>query len=154
MAETGSAIRLRESVAEEIRVLMVRRRVRSLDLAEALGKSQAYVSRRLGGGTAFDVDDMEVIAAKLGVRVVDLLPQRHREVTAGYRLDLGPYDPTPATPPQRVASTPVPMLAAAIATPLPGGPPIPPPGGLAPPPGRRRTAPVPAGYLTGQRITT
>ena len=67
--------RLRATVAEEIRVLLARRRMSGVQLAEAIGRSQAYVSRRLNGATAFDVDDLERIAEALGVTVLDLIPR-------------------------------------------------------------------------------
>jgi DNA-binding Xre family transcriptional regulator len=78
MAKTKARPRLRESIAGEIRVAMVRRQVTGVTLAQALGKSQAYVSRRLSGDTAFDVDDLETIAATLGVKVADLIGHAER----------------------------------------------------------------------------
>lgn len=53
---------------------MARRRIRGVELAKAIHRSQAYVSRRLNGETAFDLDDLELIAEALGVKVADLLP--------------------------------------------------------------------------------
>lgn len=66
---------LRESTAEEIRSLMARRRLNGVRLAVVIGRSQSYVSRRLTGETAFDVDDLERIATALGVGVRELLPR-------------------------------------------------------------------------------
>lgn len=71
-AEPGQ--RLREGVAEEIRSLMARRRISGVRLASEIGRTQAYVSRRLVGEVAFDVDDLERIARVLGVSVQALLP--------------------------------------------------------------------------------
>lgn len=76
MADTTSAQRLRESVAEEIRVAMVRKRVRGATLAQQIGRSEAYLSRRLTGNTAFDLDDLQAISDALEMDVVDLLPAR------------------------------------------------------------------------------
>ncbi|HEX6870170.1 MAG TPA: helix-turn-helix transcriptional regulator, partial [Micromonosporaceae bacterium] len=73
MTDVGSAQRLRHSVAEEVRVAMVRRKMNGAGLAVAIGRSQAYVSRRLTGETPFDVDDLERIAVVLGVDVADLV---------------------------------------------------------------------------------
>lgn len=67
--------RLRLSVAEEVRALLARRRVSGVKLAETMGRSQAYISRRLNGETAFDLDDLAHIAAVLQVPVSDLLPR-------------------------------------------------------------------------------
>jgi transcriptional regulator with XRE-family HTH domain len=44
-----------------------------MDLGQALGRSQPYVSRRLSGKVAFGVDEVERIAAWLGVPVAVLL---------------------------------------------------------------------------------
>ena len=75
MAEMGTAQRLSTAVAEEVRVWMTRRRVNGAGLASAIGRSQAYVSRRLTGDTAFDLDDLERIAVALDVPVKRLFPQ-------------------------------------------------------------------------------
>ncbi len=52
---------------------MGRRRATQADLAEALGKSQPYVSRRLSGEVPFDIDDLYRLADYFGVEVTDLL---------------------------------------------------------------------------------
>jgi transcriptional regulator with XRE-family HTH domain len=64
---------LRESVAEEVRVLLARRRMTASALARQIDRSQSYMSRRLTGETAFDVDDLEAIAAVFGVTPVSLI---------------------------------------------------------------------------------
>lgn len=68
--------RLREYVAEELRVLLARRRMSGVQLARHIGKSHTYVWRRLNGETAFDLDDLERIGVVLGVEPADLLPVR------------------------------------------------------------------------------
>jgi transcriptional regulator with XRE-family HTH domain len=68
--------RLREYVAEELRVLLARRRMSGVQLAKHIGKSHTYVWRRLNGETAFDLDDLERIGVVLGVEPADLLPVR------------------------------------------------------------------------------
>lgn len=67
---------LRERVAEEVRALLARRMMTGADLATAIGKSPMYVSRRVRGEVAFDLDDMERLAVVFGVDVADLLPRR------------------------------------------------------------------------------
>src|SRR5690348_6844413 len=74
--------RLRAAVAEEVRALLARRRISSVKLAAQIGRSQAYVSRRLNGDVAFDLDDLENIARVLRVRVTDLVPERAIETTS------------------------------------------------------------------------
>lgn len=66
---------LRERTAEEIRALLARRKMSATQLGREMGISQAYIWRRLSGETAFDLDDLEKIAAILGVEVIDLLPR-------------------------------------------------------------------------------
>lgn len=65
--------RLRERTAEEIRVLLARRRMSAAELARRTGLKQSTMARRMTGETAFDLDDLEVIAAALGVKVTDLV---------------------------------------------------------------------------------
>ncbi|MDG4791880.1 helix-turn-helix transcriptional regulator [Micromonospora sp. WMMD1102] len=76
MREMRVQNRLRELVAEEVRALLGRRQMSGAKLATAIDRSEMYVSRRLRGETAFDLDDLERIAGVLGVQVADLLPKR------------------------------------------------------------------------------
>lgn len=64
---------MRELVAEEIRVLLARRRMSASELARQMGATQPYISRRLTGEIAFDVDDLEKIARVLNVTPRDLV---------------------------------------------------------------------------------
>lgn len=80
---TVRAAKLREGVAEEIRVLLARKRMSGSALAHEIGQSQSYVSRRLNGSTAFDLDDLEQIARVLEVSVTALLPKMATEVAVG-----------------------------------------------------------------------
>jgi transcriptional regulator with XRE-family HTH domain len=70
--------RLREHVAEEIRVLLARKRISAAELARRTGIKQSTMSRRMTGETAFDMDDLEVIAEVLGVEVGELMPRSIR----------------------------------------------------------------------------
>jgi DNA-binding Xre family transcriptional regulator len=81
---------LRATIAEEIRALLARRRINGVALAVQIGRSQSYVSRRLTGETAFDVDDLERIAKVLGVTVSQLLPDDQQgRGTGGYPFAAG-----------------------------------------------------------------
>jgi transcriptional regulator with XRE-family HTH domain len=60
-------------MAEEIRVLLARRQMTATELARLAGLKQPYISRRMTGEIAFDMDDLELIAPVLGVRVAELL---------------------------------------------------------------------------------
>lgn len=53
---------------------MGRKRVSGSELARRMGRSQAWVSRRIVGAVALDWDDMDQIAKALDVPLSDLLP--------------------------------------------------------------------------------
>lgn len=78
--ETQSVAPMRERIAEEIRALLGRRMLSASELARRIGATQPYISRRLTGDIAFDVDDLVKIAAVLGVEVADLFPREGRTV--------------------------------------------------------------------------
>jgi transcriptional regulator with XRE-family HTH domain len=67
MTTAIEALTLRERVAADVRAWMTKRGVTGQQLAEHMNVSTAYVSRRLKGRTAFDVDDLDSIAGYLGV---------------------------------------------------------------------------------------
>ncbi|MEO3927866.1 helix-turn-helix transcriptional regulator [Micromonosporaceae bacterium B7E4] len=73
--------RLRERTAEEIRVHLARRRMSAAELSRRTGLKQPYVSRRMTGEIAFDLDDLEVIARELGVKVADLIAGEDEQTT-------------------------------------------------------------------------
>jgi transcriptional regulator with XRE-family HTH domain len=79
-------------IAAEIRKQLFLRDMTGTQLAEHAGMTQPYISRRLTGATAFDVDDLERIATALDVDVADLLPAR---------ADRRSHNKTYATPPVR-----------------------------------------------------
>jgi transcriptional regulator with XRE-family HTH domain len=88
MSDMAMAVRgrLRERTAEEIRVLLARRRISAAELARRTGMKQSTLARRMTGETAFDLDDLELIAEVLGVTVFDLLPKpvgQLAQITAG-----------------------------------------------------------------------
>lgn len=83
--------RLREHVAEEIRVLLARRRMSGAELARRTGIKQSTMSRRMTGETAFDMDDLEAIAAVLDVEVGDLIP-RSIDKGVGRNFEEAPAD--------------------------------------------------------------
>ena len=66
---------LRERVAEEVRALLARKMMTGADLAAAIGRSPMYVSRRVRAEVAFDLDDMERMAAVFQVPVSQLMPK-------------------------------------------------------------------------------
>ena len=66
--------RLTERVAAEIRAELGRQGKTGLQLAESLGVSRSWVSYRLTGQQAIDMDDVEAIATALDVPLAQLLP--------------------------------------------------------------------------------
>jgi transcriptional regulator with XRE-family HTH domain len=62
MTETPS-----EAVAGALRAEMARRRVDTRELAERVGKSHAWVHRRMTGAVAVSVDDAHLLAEALGI---------------------------------------------------------------------------------------
>lgn len=65
---------LSDSVAEEIRVLLVRRRMSGRELARRLHVSPGWVSYRLTGVQPIDLNDLQRVADVLEVEVTALLP--------------------------------------------------------------------------------
>lgn len=65
--------RLTETVAAEVRAYMARARINQTELASALGLTQSSVSKRLRGVVAFNTDELQSIAALLGVHPAALL---------------------------------------------------------------------------------
>lgn len=80
------ASELSRGVAEEIGVLLIRRRIKAFELAAKVGLSQSAMSRRMVGDHPFDLDEIARIAEVLGVGIVDLLPREQRggRPTDGY----------------------------------------------------------------------
>ena len=72
MTEDGPG-RLSELVSQEVRAWMARQGIKQAELAEALGITQQAVSHRLTGRTSWNLDDLEPVAALLGVSVSELL---------------------------------------------------------------------------------
>jgi DNA-binding Xre family transcriptional regulator len=64
---------LSRAVAAEIRRLLEERDISGNQLAKETGISQPSIARKLRGATAFDLDDVDLICAALGVKVADLL---------------------------------------------------------------------------------
>lgn len=61
--------------------MMTRQRMTGAALAKALNVSPTWVSYRLNGQVAFDLDDLERIARALDCRIIDLLPSGLGEAT-------------------------------------------------------------------------
>ena len=84
-----------ERVAEEVRVLLVRRQIRAAELARTLGWTENYISRRLTGKIPFDVNDLDSLAQALGVPLTSLFPQPS---VTGESLPVGSYKQRYVTP--------------------------------------------------------
>ena len=64
---------LSELVAEEVRAQMGRKRMSQAQLARGVGKTEMWVSLRLRGKQAIDLNDLMAIATVLGVDASELL---------------------------------------------------------------------------------
>lgn len=67
---------LERYVAEEIRVVLTRRRLSLSWLAGKLGWSSSQLSRKLSNQASISVDDLGHMAKTLGLYIGDLLPKR------------------------------------------------------------------------------
>ena len=65
---------LQEHVAREVRAELGRQRMTQGALAAALGRSEAYTTRRLSGEVAFKLDELEHVADILRVPVTGFIP--------------------------------------------------------------------------------
>lgn len=79
---------LSESVAEEIRAALARKRVTGRELARRLQVSSPWVSQRLTGATEIGLNDLQRIANAIDVDLYDLLPARTRTGGGGSSGDL------------------------------------------------------------------
>jgi transcriptional regulator with XRE-family HTH domain len=70
-------------VVEEIRALMGRRRVSQKQLGDALGLAQPTMSKRMNGKIAFDLNELDGIAAFFDVSILDLFPRPEGTVDQG-----------------------------------------------------------------------
>lgn len=70
---TPVAANLADSVNENIRVAMARKRITAVALASALGLSTQALYRRQSGAVAWNTTELEAVAAVLEVDVFDLL---------------------------------------------------------------------------------
>lgn len=66
---------LESYAAEEVRVILARRRRSAHWLAQRLGWSKSQLSRKLTNQASITVDDLGRLAAALGVGLGDLLPK-------------------------------------------------------------------------------
>ncbi|MEU5939376.1 helix-turn-helix transcriptional regulator [Micromonospora sp. NPDC047548] len=77
-AATDTVRTLSDAVAEEIRVLLTRRKWSQRRLAQELNVSPAWLNYRLTGVQAIDLNDLQRIADVLQVSVAALLPAPFR----------------------------------------------------------------------------
>lgn len=78
-----------ESLAEEVRAVMARKRRRGTELGSVLGLSQSAASRRMSGETPLSVDELLAIAEWLDVPFTDLIPAKAKQVNGSpWSLDL------------------------------------------------------------------
>src|SRR5258705_6111957 len=83
---------LSATTAEEIQVMLVRRRMSKSGLARMLGVSHTWVNNRLNGQQEIGLNELQRIAATLDVELTDLLPPRRegRILPTGERSPVTP----------------------------------------------------------------
>jgi transcriptional regulator with XRE-family HTH domain len=86
VTRSGTPLPLSVRVAEEIRVMLTRRRMSGRELARRLDVSPSWVNYRLTGAQPIDLNDLERISEALGVTIHDLLPR-----SAGQSADTPRY---------------------------------------------------------------
>lgn len=91
-------------IAAEIRKQLFLRDMTATQLGQQAGMTQPYISRRLTGATAFDVDDLQRIAEALDVQVADLLPQHTRTTSDRPGRRLTGSSPQPADRPRSTSA--------------------------------------------------
>lgn len=69
----GAQPRLEVTVAANVRAEMARHRVSGRELAQRVGRSQTWLSRRLVGEIAFALDELEAVSIALDVPVARLM---------------------------------------------------------------------------------
>lgn len=68
------------AISDEIRLAMTRHRVSGSQVAEMIGRSQSYISKRLRNEAAFSSDDIESICLALGEDLLALVIRAARVV--------------------------------------------------------------------------
>jgi len=71
-------------VAAQTRAVMAFHQIRQSELARKIGVTEQWLSVRLRGVQMIGLDDLEKIAAGIGVQVAELFPRSDREVTVTY----------------------------------------------------------------------
>lgn len=95
---TAAAVRLSDAVAKEIRIALIRADLKQAQLAERMGVSEMWVSRRLRGAQPIDLNDLQRFAEALNVPVTTLLPASFRPNDRSATSPVRPTKPARTTP--------------------------------------------------------
>lgn len=71
---------LHDSVCEEIRVILARRRMSQAEVARRAGWSAFYLSNRMNGKTPMNVNDLAALSRILGVPVTAFFPREDSQI--------------------------------------------------------------------------
>lgn len=83
LATSESVPQTRMSVAASVRAHLAVANISASKMAVRIGMSQAAISRRTKGYHPFDVDELDAIAAELGIDVIELMQMPARPMRAG-----------------------------------------------------------------------
>lgn len=72
-ATRGGPAPLTVHFARELKILLTSRDMNATELARRIGKNQAWIQRRMAGDVAFDLEDLEKIAAVFEIGPLELL---------------------------------------------------------------------------------
>jgi transcriptional regulator with XRE-family HTH domain len=77
LGNDGPFLTANERVIATVNALMEWRRMTQAELAEKLGQSQPWLSKRLTGRTPFQIEDLDLIGAFFGLSPAELLQDGH-----------------------------------------------------------------------------
>jgi len=92
-AQADDAPSFRDLAAAEVRAHLARRGLSGRALAKMLQKEQTWVSRRLNGIIPMTTDDLDAIAAALGITPMDLLAGIPFQTAAAPQTSRRPANP-------------------------------------------------------------
>lgn len=76
-APTDAAVAANDQVRVNVECLMEMHRLTQVQLADRIGRSQSWLSKRLSGTTSFQIEDLDLIGDVFGLSPAQLLQPGH-----------------------------------------------------------------------------